>query len=146
MVLEILKQFNWVDVVIVFLLLRISYVSVKNGFVVELFKFLGTVFSIYAAFHYFTIISDRIIRHVPEEQSFPVEFMDFLTCVGLVVVVYLFFVFLRNIVCHFIKMEAVPALTYRHEGEIHISNESQRRKRMWHSDNRFDISGFGKVS
>ncbi len=111
MVLQILKQFNWLDVVLVFLLLRISYISIKNGFVVELFKFLGTVFSLFTAFHYFTILSDRFIRRVPEEQSFPVEFMDFLTCVGLLIAVYLLFVLLRNVVCHFIKMEAVPALS-----------------------------------
>lgn len=111
MVLEILKQFNWVDVVLVFLLFKISYTSLKNGFVVELFKFLGTVFSIYIAFHYFTILSDSLVRHVPEEQSFPVEFMDFLTCTGLLIAIYMLFVLLRNTLCHFIKMEAVAALS-----------------------------------
>jgi len=111
MLLDILRQFNWIDLVIVLLFLKIAYVSVKNGFVVELFKLLGTVFSIYIAFHYFTILSDMFMRRVPEEQAFPLEFMDFLTCALLLLVIYLLFVLLRNLLCHFVKMEAVPALS-----------------------------------
>jgi uncharacterized membrane protein required for colicin V production len=111
MLLAIIKQFNWVDIVLVFLFLKITYVSAKNGFVMELFKFLGTVFSIYISFHYFVILSDIFTRRVPEQQAFPWDFMDFLACVMLLVVVYLLFAFLRRLFCHFVKMEAVPALS-----------------------------------
>lgn len=111
MLLEILKQFNWVDIVIVFLLLKIGYASVKNGFVVELFKLLGTVFSVYIAFHYFAIFSDLLMRRVPGEQGFPLEFMDFLTCSALLLAIYMLFALARNLFCHLVKMEAVPTLS-----------------------------------
>jgi uncharacterized membrane protein required for colicin V production len=111
MLLGILKQFNWLDIFIVFLLLKITYVSVKNGFVVELFKLLGTVSSVYISFHYFTAVSDLLMKRVSEEQGFPVDFMDFLVCLLLIVAVYLLFTLLRIVVCHFVKMEAVPALS-----------------------------------
>ncbi|MFA5157072.1 MAG: CvpA family protein [Candidatus Omnitrophota bacterium] len=111
MLLGIFRQFNWLDVFIVFLLLKIIYAAVKNGFIVELFKFLGTVFSVYIAFHYFTILSDFFMRRVPEEHGFPLEFMDYVVCLALLVSVYLVSVFLRSLFCHFVKMEAVPTLS-----------------------------------
>lgn len=111
MLLNILKQFNWVDIIIVFLLLRILYISAATGFVVELFKLIGTVSSIYISFHYFVICSDFVMRRVRPEQGFPLEFMDFLIFVLLAVIVYLVFVLVRNVTCHFLKMEAVPTLS-----------------------------------
>jgi len=111
MLLDILRQFNWFDIFIVFLLLKIGYTSVKNGFVVELFKFLGTVFAIYISFHYFTVLSDIFMKRVPDEQGFPLPFMDYVVCLVLIISIYLFFVLLRNLVCHFVKMEAVPTLS-----------------------------------
>lgn len=111
MLLDILKQLNWVDVIIVFLLLRILYISTVNGFVIELFKLIGIISSIYISFHYFVVFSDLVMRRVSTEQQFPLEFMDFLIFVFLVIIVYLVFVLLRKVVCHFVKMEAVPALS-----------------------------------
>lgn len=111
MLLNILKQLNWVDIIIVFLLLRILYISTVNGFVIELFKLIGTISAIYISFHYFVICSDFVMRRVSAQQGFPLNFMDFLIFVLLVVTVYLVFVLLRKVVCHFVKMEAVPMLS-----------------------------------
>lgn len=111
MLLNILKQLNWVDIIIAFLLLRILYISTVNGFVIELFKLIGIISSIYISFHYFVICSDFVMRRVSTEQHFPLEFMDFLIFVFLVIIVYLVFVLFRKVVCHFVKMEAVPLLS-----------------------------------
>ncbi len=111
MLLNILKQFNWVDIVVALLLLRILYISAITGFVIELFKLIGTVSSIYIAFHYFIACSDFVMKRVSQEQHFPLDFMDFLMFLLLAIVVYLVFIFLRKVVCHFVKMEAVPTLS-----------------------------------
>lgn len=110
MILETLKQFNWLDIVVVILLLRICYVGIKSGFLVELFKILGTIFSIYLSFHYFPGLSYFINSHIPS-NFMPAEFLDFICFVLLATIGYLVFVILRHIILHFIKMEAIPKLS-----------------------------------
>lgn len=111
MLSDILKQFNWLDYTVIFVLLRILYVSAKNGFVVELFKLAGIVIAMYAAMHYYTLLGDYVNVKFSLENVFPLEFLDFLVFVGLVFVCYALFALLRGIVCNFIKLEAVPALS-----------------------------------
>ena len=53
MVIEFLKGLNWVDVFVVILLIRITYIAVKTGLSVEVFKSLGTVCAVYLALHYY---------------------------------------------------------------------------------------------
>lgn len=110
MILDIAKQFNWLDILIAILCLRICYVAIKSGFPVELFKILGTIFSIYLSFHYFTALSDFIKERFPVSKV-PVEFIDFLCFVTLVITGYSVFLVLRKIILNFIKMEAVPKLS-----------------------------------
>lgn len=110
MILDIAKQFNWFDIVVVILFLRICYVGTKSGFLVELFKILGTVFAIYLSFHYFTVTSDLIKDSFPFKLS-PIEFVDFLCFISLAILGYLVFLVLRMVILHFIKMEAIPKLS-----------------------------------
>lgn len=110
MIWEIVKQFNWVDFAVLFLLCWIIYFAAKNGFIVELFKLLGTVFAIYISFHYYTTLSDLIKNWFPI-QVFPTDYLDFLVFFPLLILGYLVFVLIRNIVMNFIKVETVPTLS-----------------------------------
>ena len=56
MIVEIIKQFNWVDIFVIILSVRVLYIAVKNGLPVELFKLLGTIAAIYLSLHYYTIL------------------------------------------------------------------------------------------
>lgn len=53
-----MKHFNWVDVVIILLSVRIIYSGVKQGFSVEIFKFLAAVFGCVIAIHNFPGIAN----------------------------------------------------------------------------------------
>ena len=111
--LEIIKRLNWVDIFVIILLFRILYVSLKSGFAAELFKLLGTITAIYISLHYFTLFSDWVVGSAKvtiSKESMPLEFMDFISFVILVLAGYLFFVGLRAVFYRFIKMEAVPTL------------------------------------
>jgi membrane protein required for colicin V production len=111
MILEIIKQFNWVDIFVIILSVRVLYIAVKNGLPVELFKLLGTIAAIYLSLHYYTILSDWIAGLLPEaKDKMPLEFIDFLAFAILAIVAYLIFVLLRSLIYRFIKMEAVPRL------------------------------------
>lgn len=109
MLLEIFKQFNWVDILVVIILFRISYIAVKNGLPGELFKFLGVLSAIYLSLHYYTVLSD-FFRNSLGVKSLPLEFLDFLSFIVLAILGYLVFVSLRSVCCRFIKMEATPKL------------------------------------
>lgn len=111
MLLNIIKQFNWVDIFVIILLLRICYIAVKKGFTFESFKFLGTILAVYLALHYYTVLSDWFRGRLPAtEERMPLEFLDFLFFVLLALLGYGIFFLLREALSRFIKMEAVPRL------------------------------------
>ena len=110
MLLDIIKKLNWVDVFVIIILIRIGYVAFKTGFTIELFKLLGTIFAIYISLHYFTVVSDTLIRRGATTEKIPLQFTDFVSFSVLVIAGYLIFVALRSVFYRFIKMEAAPNL------------------------------------
>ncbi len=109
MLVNILKQLNWIDFIAVIILFRIGYVARKSGFSAELFKLLGTVLAIYLSLHYYIIFSDYIGSRIGV-NNIPLEYLTSLIFIILGFLGYLAFVFLRNVFCRFMKMEAVPNL------------------------------------
>lgn len=109
MLLSTLKQFNWVDIFVVILLLRTTYIAMNNGFSIELFKLLGTVLATYLSLHYYLIFSDYIGSRIGV-NNIPLAYLTSLIFVVLGLLGYLVFVVLRNVFYRFIKMEAVPNL------------------------------------
>jgi len=110
MILNIIKQFNWVDIFVIILLFRICYIAIKSGFVVELFKFLGTVLAIYLSLHYYTALADLVTKYLSIKESMPLEFLDFIAFIILVIIGYFVFVILRQVFSQLIKTEAAPNL------------------------------------
>lgn len=106
---DVLKQFNWVDILVIILLFRIGYIALKSGFSRELFKLLGTLLAIYLALHYYTGIVDFISARIATKKI-PLDFLGFVIFTLLAAIGYLVFFGLRCIFYHFIKMEAIPLL------------------------------------
>jgi uncharacterized membrane protein required for colicin V production len=106
---SVLKQFNWVDIFVIILLLRTSYIAVKNGLPAELFKTLGLISATYFSLHYYTFFSG-LVDERPLLKSVPAELLNFISFVILALCGYFVFVILRKIFCRFIKVEAVPNL------------------------------------
>lgn len=106
--MDIIKQFNWIDIVVVILLMRMGYIALKNGLPSELFKFLGTVSSIYLSLHYYSswsaILKERTLKNMP------LEFLNFFSFLVLVFLGYLIFVILRKLVLKLITVEPVEKL------------------------------------
>jgi len=108
MLLDILKQFKWLDIVFVILFIRICFVALKNGFSSELFKFLGTLSAIFMALHYYTYLTD-VIQNKIQLNGMPLEFLDFFVFVILALLGYFIFVALRIFLSRFMKLEAISA-------------------------------------
>lgn len=107
--IKTIMQFNFMDIVIILMALRICYIAFQMGVAVEFFKLLGVIFGTYISLHYYTSLSDMISRLViPKEM--PLEFLDFIVFIMLVASGYLGFVILRSLFYRFIKLEAVPKL------------------------------------
>jgi len=110
MLVGVIKQFNWVDVLVIIIMIRICYVAVKSGLAVEIFKALGTICAIYLSLHYYTALSDFCKDRIAPGNVMPLEFLDFIFFVLLVIAGYLAFVVLRQVFSRFIKTDAVPQL------------------------------------
>jgi uncharacterized membrane protein required for colicin V production len=54
MFMHFIKSLNWVDILMLAILVRIVYISVQTGFVSELFKFLTLVVTVFLCFHYYS--------------------------------------------------------------------------------------------
>ncbi|RKY29576.1 MAG: hypothetical protein DRP74_08605 [Candidatus Omnitrophota bacterium] len=109
-VLEYIKQFNWVDILVAILLIRICYVAVKTGFPVELFKLLGTVSAIYLACHYYVKVGAFLNNRIPLEGVGWLKFSTFLAFLVLGLLGYFVFMVIRNFLMALIKMEAISLL------------------------------------
>ncbi len=107
--LNILRQFNWVDIFCVIVLIRICCVAIKHGFPEELFKLLGTLSAVYLALHYYITFPYYIVKRIGV-KNIPQDYLTFFSFFLLAALGYLIFVLLRKLVCHFIRMEAVSGL------------------------------------
>ncbi|MDD5476906.1 MAG: CvpA family protein [Candidatus Omnitrophica bacterium] len=105
-----ITQFNFLDVIIVIISLRICYVAFQMGLAVEFFKLSGVILATYLSLHYYTGLSDIIQRRfIP--KGMPLEFMDLLVFIILAAGGYLLFVVLRNSFYRFMKLEASPKIS-----------------------------------
>jgi membrane protein required for colicin V production len=109
MLTDFLVQLNFLDFIILIVLLRVCLIAAKMGLSVEIFKFLGVLLSTYIALHFYTVLSDLIQRRFFYEVM-PLEFMDFVIFILLVILVYLCFIGLRSILYRFIQLNAVPKI------------------------------------
>ncbi len=53
MILQIIKSFNWVDIVVFAVMIRAVYIGIKRGFTDEVLHFLGVLVAIFVIFHYY---------------------------------------------------------------------------------------------
>ncbi len=109
MILGIFTKFNFLDYIILIVFFRICYMAAKMGLGVEIFKFLGVIFSIYIASHYYITLSDMIQKRFLSKVVL-LEFMDFIIFLFLIILVYLGFVCLRSVLFRFIQLNALPKI------------------------------------
>lgn len=107
--LSAIKQFNWLDIFVLIVLLRTGYVSRRTGFSIELFKLLGTILAACLSLHYYIIFSDYIGERIGV-NNIPLEYLTSAIFVALALLGYFIFVVLRSIFYRFMTMEAAPNL------------------------------------
>ena len=101
-----LKSINWVDVALAALFIRVIFISVRNGFVTEFFKFLGVICGLFISLHYYAVTA----AWAAEKTTLPLISWRFLIFVALWAVVVLVFKFIGDGFMILFKVQA------NHEG------------------------------
>lgn len=60
--MEIFRHLNWIDLLMVAVLIRAIYIGIKRGFVDEFFHLVGVVVTIFVVFHYYPLVSSFLER------------------------------------------------------------------------------------
>ncbi len=105
----LIKQMNWVDFFVIILLIRISYIALKNGIFVELFKLLGIILATYLSLHYYTRLGNLLNRFI-KTDAVSMEVLDFLSLVILIIMGYIIAVILREGLSRFIKVDVASII------------------------------------
>jgi uncharacterized membrane protein required for colicin V production len=91
MLMDFLTGLNWIDILMAVVFARIILIGIKNGFVVEFFKFCGIIFSVFVTLHYYSVFADFLTPQVPVLEPTAVRILIFLalwllvTCVFMLV-------------------------------------------------------------
>ncbi|MBU3958369.1 MAG: CvpA family protein [Candidatus Omnitrophica bacterium] len=109
MLLGGIRQFNWLDIVVLILILRIGYIALKNGLPVELFKFFGTIFSVYLSMHYYVLWAVYLQERIPL-KNISLGFLRLFSFVALSALGYFIFLLLRKVFYRLITVEPVEKL------------------------------------
>ncbi len=77
MFMHFINSFNWVDLLILAILVRIVYIGVQTGIVIELFKLLGVLLTAFVTLHYYSqfgVFLNRITK-APAAWMTPAAFV-----------------------------------------------------------------------
>ena len=78
--MQALENFNWVDVLVILLLLRSTYIGARIGLTAELFKLIGTVISIALGLHYYNEIAEVLVGYI----AIPIWILQFIILVVII--------------------------------------------------------------
>jgi len=109
MILSFLKNLNWIDIVVIIIIARITYIAIKKGLFIEVFKFLGAIFAVFICLHYYTKLGD-LLNNFLKVSSLSLDLCDFISFALLWIGVTLVFVLLRDVFSHLIKIEAISII------------------------------------
>lgn len=108
--MDVIKQFNWVDIVIIILAIRIWYIAFRGELPNELFRFLGVALATYLSLHYYTAASDILGQSAVKGGWISLEFLDFICFILLVAAGYMFFMLIGFMLKYVIKVQTINAL------------------------------------
>ena len=106
MLTHIIKSINWIDAALILLFIRMIFVGVKNGFISELFKSIGTVTAVFVSLHCYSFLA----AWVALKTKISWEFWDLVIFALLWFVVLFVFKYLREGIVFLFKVET------NHEG------------------------------
>lgn len=102
--MDILSKINWIDIVSVIIILRISYVALQDGLSHEIFPLIGTMLSVAISMRYY----HDLALTIQNMAKITAPIMDLLSFVALVVVIGLIIKLTRLLVDMILKVTWHP--------------------------------------
>jgi uncharacterized membrane protein required for colicin V production len=85
--MDIIKHINWVDVLAMILILRISYVCSQAGLTHEIFPLIGNAAVLIFSLHFYAHVGDIIVKNASIIPIQVARFVSFLTiAIGLIII------------------------------------------------------------
>ena len=106
MLTHFFKGINWVDLGLAVLSVRVIFISVRSGFISEVFKLLAVICALFVSLHYYAFYAALLSK----KTTLPLQSLQFLVFVGLWGVMVLSFKFVRDGFLILFKAETI------HEG------------------------------
>ena len=77
MIVNTLRSINWVDILVLALAVRVVYIALQTGFVVEFSKLVGVFLTIFVSFHYYTMFGGFALKRtdVPDGLLYALAFV-----------------------------------------------------------------------
>lgn len=104
--MEILKAINWLDVVVLFLLIRCVFLGIRSGLTIELYRFIGTVLSLAIAIHWYSQVGDILIANL----GLPAWLSDFLSFITITLLIRSIFKYGLALLIKLLNMQFVSPL------------------------------------
>ena len=109
-IIEFFSQFNWVDIFVFIVFVRLIFISLKQGLLTEVLKLLGTFSGLYLSLHYYFSFASYLNGH-SGNKSAPGYFLEFFAYLVLFAGGYLVFWLLRILISRFVSAEVNPVLS-----------------------------------
>lgn len=103
---EVFQNTNWIDLLIVILLIRSSYVGFTKGFGWELFRFVGYIATVLSAIYYYEFVSQLISDYFPVISSFS----NLVSFSGIYLAILFIFKFINLLLEKVIKIETFSTI------------------------------------
>lgn len=103
--MEIIKRINWVDLLVIILVIRISYVAFQEGLSHEIFPAVGSLAIIVLCLHYYKRIGIWISQNI---FNMPLDLSNFLSFLLLAVIIGVTFKIVKALLDKIIKVEWHP--------------------------------------
>jgi hypothetical protein len=109
-ILELSSRFNWVDILVFIVFLRLCFISFKQGLGQESFKLLGTFCGLYLALHYYFSLASYLNGH-SGSKNLPGALLELPSYAGLFAFGYLLLWSIRTLIFRFVTAEINPDLS-----------------------------------
>lgn len=109
-IVGIFSQFNWVDIFVFIVFVRLIFISLKQGVLIEAFKLLGTLSGLYLSLHYYFSFASYLNGHAGNKNT-PGSFLEFFAFFILFAGGYLGFWLLRVLIFRFVSTKVNPFLS-----------------------------------
>jgi uncharacterized membrane protein required for colicin V production len=105
--MEILGRINWVDILVIILVLRVSYVAYQEGLSQGIAPTVGTALILIFSLHYYPYVGGLISQYL---FKMPAALANFVSFFAIIVVLGIICKVLSSLLAMVVKMEWLPAI------------------------------------